>query len=368
MASILKYETKKGTFYRATVYAGIDPTTGKQVNITKRGFKTKKAANAWADKTRVKIANGEKRESLEQKQTTLRDVYERWFAQYRLDVKPSTANKTDELFRLHILPDLGEKRLQALKTSDIQDVVNEWYRAPLSHYKTMYNYTKRVLDYAVREKIITANPAADVIVPRKQREVETDEPPCWSKEELNQFLNACKEDERPAVYPFFRLLAYTGMRRGEILALTWSDIKGNEININKALTVDAEGHPVIGTTKTARSKRVIIIDDETSAIMEHWRQHPNRGEYVFGANKPMSESIPRKWMQQICKRANVRPIKIHGLRHTHCSILFEAGATVKEVQDRLGHSSADITLSVYTHLSERQKKNTPNLFTDFLNS
>lgn len=156
MASITKYTTKKGTFYRATIYAGIDPETGKQENITKRGFKTKKEANAWADKTRVALAMGVKLESKKRTKMTFSELYQEWFEQYRYTVKPSTAHKTEDLFRLHILPAFGSMNLQAIKTPMVQRQVNAWFHK-YSKYKTMYNYTHRVLAYAVRRNYVKTN-------------------------------------------------------------------------------------------------------------------------------------------------------------------------------------------------------------------
>ena len=363
MASISKYDTKKGTFYRATVYAGIDPETGKQRNITKRGFKTKKEANAWADKTRVAIAQGEKRAANLSKTITFQELYDDWYEQYILDVKPSTAKKTEELFRIHILPAFGHLRLQAINTQIIQRQVNIWHGSH-SHYKTMYNYVKRLLEYGVSKKYITSNPADHVIVPRKTPTVQQDNP-FWTKSELNTFLNACKEDSRKQVYPFFRLLAYTGMRRGEILALEWTDFHDGCISIRQAISIDLHGRSTISTPKTTTSIRTLPLDPGTISALNDWKQYAT-GRFIFYGDKPITDSMPGKWLHQICDRINLRPIKIHGLRHTHCSLLFEAGATIKEVQERLGHSSAEITLDIYTHLSQEVKESTPQKFAKFL--
>lgn len=365
MASISKYTTKKGTFYRATIYAGIDPETGKQENITKRGFKTKKEANAWADKTRFALAQGVKLESKKHTKMTFNELYQEWFEQYRYTVKPSTAHKTEELFRLHILPAFGSMNLQAIKTPMVQRQVNTWFHE-YSKYKTMYNYTHRVLAYAVRRNYIKTNVADNIILPRRQKKVEADNA-FWTKKELNTFLAACKEDERKDIYPFFRLLAYTGMRRGEILALEWKDFKDGYITIRQAITTNERGGPTIGTPKSDSSARTIPLDPETIHVLEEW-QHYATGPFIFYGEKPMCEAKPRKWMQQICARIELKPIKIHGLRHTHCSLLFEAGATPKEVQERLGHSSAEITLDIYTHLSSTKREQTPKQFADYMDS
>ena len=363
MASITKYETKDGTFYRCSIYAGIDPDTGKQKNIAKRGFKTKKAANAWADKTRAAIANGEKKASLKAKTMTFHELYEDWFEQYKLGVKPSTAIKTAEIFRLHILPTFGHKRLQALTTDDIQSAVNAWAEND-TRFKTMYNYTNRLLEYGAWRGFIADNPAKGISMPKKIKRVQKDEN-FWTKDELNIFLKECKKDKRKDVYPFFRLLAYTGMRRGEILALEWTDLDEDILSVNKAISRDENGNAIISTPKTKSSVRTIVLDKETARIMK-WYHAINNGKYIFGGNKPIPDSLPRKWLVSIAKRAGLRPISIHGFRHTHCSLLFESGATPKEVQERLGHSSSEITLNIYTHISERQKTSTPNRLAEYL--
>lgn len=364
MASITKYTNTKGTFYRATIYVGIDPDTGKQINKTKRGFKTKKEANAWADRTRVAIAQKEKSAASANNRITFNELYQEWYAQYILGVKPSTAKKTEELFRLHILPVFGQLRLQSIKPQQVQQQVNTWHSYH-SHYKTMYNYLHRVLTYAVAKKHLPNNPADGITLPKKVAKPAASEQPYWTKEEANRFLAACKADERKEIYPFFRLLIYTGMRRGEILALEWSDFHDGAITIRQAISRDENGQPIISTPKTTSSIRTLPLDKETIQALKEWQIFAT-GPFIFYGNKPITDSLPRKWLRQICKRIDLRPIKIHGLRHTHCTLLFEAGATPKEVQDRLGHSSAEITLNVYTHLTQTAKESTQKKFADFM--
>ena len=96
------------------------------------------------------------------------------------------------------------------------------------------------------------------------------------------------------------------------------------------------------------------------------------GRYVFYSdlegNEYLNPNAPRRWMLAVCKRIGLDPITIHGFRHTHCSLLFQAGLTVREVQDRLGHESPEMTLQVYTHVTRQQAIDVPDRFADFMDS
>lgn len=158
----------------------------------------------------------------------------------------------------------------------------------------------------------------------------------------------------------FRLLGFTGMRRGELMALTWEDInfKNKTISIDKTVTIGLNGKEIIQPPKTHSSIRVISIDDRTLSILKNWRVEQRKLCLMHGhntsdksqclftnlrTNKRLQVQHPNKAMDKICKKYNFKKIKIHGFRHTHCSLLFEASLSIQEVQDRLG---SDTTILV----------------------
>lgn len=181
----------------------------------------------------------------------------------------------------------------------------------------------------------------------------------------------------------FRLLAYTGMRKGEALSLTWADIDFNNktVLINKALSRGKNSRLYVKPPKTGETRR-LTIDKKTNAILKKWRLEQKElflksgintssaSQLVFtnNQNKFLQPTKTREWILEIQKKNHLKKITTHGLRHTHCSLLFESGASLKEVQKRLGHADIQTTLNIYTHVTEETQSETVNQFADYLNS
>ena len=180
----------------------------------------------------------------------------------------------------------------------------------------------------------------------------------------------------------FRLLAYTGMRRGEALALKWSDIdlSNQTIKINKTVTTAEHAALIIGTPKTKASYRTIAIDKQTIKCLSDWRKEQRKelfqlgfnalsdNQLIFsnGNNELIRQATVRKWDQSISKHAGLKYITVHGFRHTHASLLFEAGTPMQDVKERLGHSSITTTMNIYTHVTKSAKKKTADNFAQFM--
>ncbi|OJG96449.1 site-specific recombinase, phage integrase family [Enterococcus termitis] len=177
----------------------------------------------------------------------------------------------------------------------------------------------------------------------------------------------------------FRLLAFSGIRVGEALALSFSDFdfSSNTLEITKTMSDSKDGH-VISTPKTESSRRTIMLDEATMLIIKKWQLRQK--EYHF-ANKVKSNGMVfvgfdgstmiRQDVYQRSKRLSeavgLHTIGSHGYRHSHASMLFEAGASMKEAQERLGHSSIEMTMNVYTHVTNETKKKTVEKIVNYVN-
>lgn len=207
-------------------------------------------------------------------------------------------------------------------------------------------------------------------------ETDVNERNYWRKDEVKQFLVITINEISFRDQVLFHLLIYTGARKGELLALTWDDIdfQVGSIRLSKALFFN-EGSALFQTSKTKESKRLISLDNKTLALLQKWRicqreanlallQAIDDNNLVFTRDFgiPLRLAYLNEKLDILIKQHNLHRITIHGLRHTHASLLFEAGASIKEVQERLGHSDIQMTMNIYTHVTDTIKEQTAQKF------
>lgn len=372
---IKEYTTPSGKKrYGFNLYVGVDETTGHSIQIRKQGYKSKKEAQEAYLNYQLKVIKGEYIPE-NKGHITFNKLYKMWLKIYRETVKTSTYATTTRYFDDHILKQLGSKYIDKLTVLDCQKAVNIWFNDAPKTYKRFIRYTNNVLNYGINNlELISKNPMNKVIPPKAKNKPKpfTD---FYSKDELNIFLRDAKKYNFK-YFVFFRLLAYSGMRKGEALALKWSDInfKDNTISINKDVTVGLNNELYEDTPKTENSFRALNMDAATMEYLKEYRLMQQKTMLKLGYNFLNSDNLlfstinngylsmskPRQWNVAICKKYKLRRIKIHGFRHTHASLLFEAGASMNEVKARLGHADINTTMNIYTHVTDDQKKDTTN--------
>ena len=383
MANITKYTKKDGsTAYKFQTYLGINPLTGKPKKTTRQGFKTKKEADLALSRLMLDIdKNGLSR--TDNDNITFKEVYELWLDQYKHTVKENTLRMTKYYFNDYILPALGKYRLNSITVAKLQTVVNKWFKE-VSFYKLLNVYVSSVYQFAGNSGMSEVDPAKKIVIPKKKKEVvaQTEEKAnFYNKEELLTFMQCALKKNNTMKYTFIRLLAFTGARKSELLALNWSDIDftRKQLHINKTLAVGLKS-VIVHVPKTSASLRSISLDDETLAILKKWRkdQLENYLKYGINTNKPgqllfstkantcIRPTTPNKWLDQVKRVSGLKRIKVHGFRHTHASLLFEAGASLQEVKARLGHSNIKTTMDIYTHVTEKAKEQTADKFLKYM--
>ena len=387
MAKIEKYIKKNGdTAYKFRIFLGLD-YKGKQRYIKKSGFSTKKQALE-------KLAEIEGKIESEQKyiQVSFNDMYKDWLVDYKDSVRLVTYNRTIDLFRLKILPFFCKKYVDEITTEYCQQILNKWAKE-YHKYKALKGYTQQILDLAIKKDLIQKNPMKLCAMPKINKSLlsvantveltSSNTENYYDKNELNNFLNIVKQNYDCMWFTAFRLLAFTGMRKGELMALRWSDIRLDSIVVNKSMTM-IKRVAYVSDTKNENSNRVISIDPTTHTILMSWKEKQQTryaevkdNHLVFTRDIPLKKEryqpfdpdYLNRCMKTVAKEnKEIREITIHGFRHTHCSLLFEAGATLKEVQDRLGHANSDITLKIYTHVTTEAKRETANKLALYLDS
>lgn len=343
--AIEKYTIADGSVrYRATAYIN-----GQRSR--KRGFKTKREAKKWIATVQVIGA--------EPPSTAFDEIAYDWLENtYRETVIPSTFNKTKVVVR-HAVEFFGSTDINAITIDDAQSLATSWSYEYVN-FRSMISYVSKIFKWAKRKKLVRENPFDYIDTPKAHK---NSKPPkdLWTLEELDRFMQACKSHKQQAVYPLFRLLIYSGIRRQEAMGLHWSDINGNMINIRTGITFDYDNHEIEGATKTDDSTREIAIDSETLNALEEWRTFCPSITRVF----PFQIQRPYKWMQQIIQEQNLPAFSPHMLRHLHCTILITAGVQFKDVQERLGHADINTTLKYYAH-ANKDKSIASKQFTSYI--
>lgn len=382
MTKIEKYKKKNGQVaYKFRVFLGMD-SNEKQKYIRRSGFITKKDAL-------IELAKIEQNKELTTKRIKFLDTYKEWIVQYEHTVRKVTFNRTVDLFRIHILPTLGDEYLDILTLKSCQQTLNKWADEYVN-FKILKSYSQQVIEYALKQDMITNNYMKEAKLPKKKENIQllntssNNEPKqFYTKNELVIFLNIVEINYDYMLFTAFRLLAFTGLRKSELHALRWSDIIENQsIIINKSLTT-IRRIQYIADTKSKSSNRIIDIDQKTINILAKWKiVQQARYAKVTDNHLIFTRDIPLKKVKDVAFDADylnralrkittdhqLDKITIHGFRHTHASLLFESGATIKEVQDRLGHANSEITLQIYTHVSTDQKRKTASALSEYIDS
>lgn len=376
---IKKYKKKDGTTaYMFTAYLGTDPITGKQKRTTRRGFKSEREAKIAEAKLQTETQH---KGFLSSEVATFEEVYKLWIEQYQYTVRESTYQQVLVLFGAAILKYFKNIPIKKITIPYCQRVIHEWDKE-YSDIVRHRLYASNVLDYAVKLRIITDNPFKHTKLPRKKETPQDDSLKYYNSDELQQFLSFTEHN--PLYHAMFRTLAFTGFRRGELIALTWNDVDFNNqtITVNKTYATGIKYKQIIHEPKTKTSIRTISIDSRTASILKTWRTYQrveslkhghntsDKHQHVFTNitnNKPLRIEYTNELLNRICKENNFKRITPHGFRHTHCSLLFEAGATIQEVKDRLGHNDIQTTMNVYAHVTKKQRDKVAEKFANYIN-
>lgn len=383
MAKFTQYKKKDGkNYWMFDAYLGKDPLTGKDRRTTKRGFKTQKEAKLGLARLELEIS----RNGLQQNNNlTVDELTKMWLDTYETTVKKSSFSRTKIIVDKHLMPKFGKLNVQKVTTAYCQEVVNEWSKEmKYQRYKLFVNYLKKIFMLGVNMSVIHNNPVLNVIVPKQKESGDIEKKvKYYTKTELEIFLDVILEEEneffRLRDYTLFRLLAFSGCRIGEILALDWSDLdfKTNEISITKTVT-KGEKYYISESPKNSASRRKIILDDKTIVQLKRWKLMQskwlltngfNKSNFIFTNDKnnfTINAAVTERYIIYR-DRAYLHNIGLHGFRHTHASLLFESGASMKEVQERLGHANIKTTMDIYTHVTDSKKAETTEKLVNYVN-
>ena len=363
---------KDGIAKRGSSYSYIVRVKDPDSEIIKQrwvsGFATKEEAKRARDIARSKSRDGV---FVSPTKITVKDHFEEWWDIKRTKVKPTTAESYRYLLDRYILPKLGTQLLKDLNSARIEKVLIDLIQdLSESTVRQVHIVLSQGLERAVKERRLAFNPAKGIERPKGRKRTVTP----YTSQELKILLGELKSHR---LFPFFRLLAYSGARRGEILALRWSDLDFDKFTLSISKNRTRLGKSVIeqDSTKGGDGKRIVQLDSETLRLMKDHRKRQieermkagslwQEGNFIFTQEigLPLDPSTPYQLFKRTAKRIGLRSESLHSFRHLHATELLNSGVGVHLVKDRLGHSDISTTLRIYAHIRPEQKQEVADLF------
>ncbi|MGS7094792.1 tyrosine-type recombinase/integrase [Streptococcus pyogenes] len=366
---ITEHKKKNGTIvYRASIYLGIDQMTGKRVKTSITG-RTRKEVNQKAKHAQLDfLSNGS---TIKRKVVikTFKELSHLWLETYKLTVKPQTYDATVTRLNRHIMPTLGNMKVDKITASDIQMLINRLSKYYVN-YTAVRSVIRKVLQQGVLLGLIDYNSARDIILPRKQPNAKK-KVKFIDLSDLKSFLEHLETSQHKRYNLYFdavlyQLLLSTGLRIGEACASEWGDIdlENGTIAINKTYNKNLK---FLSTAKTQSGNRVISVDKKTLRSLKLYQMRQRQlfnevgarvSEVVFATptRKYFNASVRQSVLDTRCKEAGIERFTFHAFRHTHTSLLLNAGISYKELQYRLGHANISMTSDTYGHLSKDKEK------------
>lgn len=352
--------------YSIVINLGIDPATGnrKQQWISVKG--TKKDAEKRLAELLHQLDTGT---FMKPGQTILADYLKSWLKDYAYpNLSPRTAEGYEAIVASHIIPALGQVELTRIKPQHIQHYLAEKLSSgrqdglgglsprTVRHHGICLH---TALQHALKLGMIARNPVDAIELPKtRHQEIRT-----MNETDIHIFLEMARSTQ---YYSLFYTALFTGMRRSELLALKWYDIDLLlcQLSVTRTLHQLKNGEIVYRQPKTDKSRRLVALSPSmVSVLREHKAQQEklrqslglllNDNDLVFCHldDKPLlPNSVTHAWVK-LARRAGLKGIRLHDARHSHASLMLKQGIHPKIVQERLGHSSIQITLDTYSHVA-----------------
>ncbi len=334
--SVYKNE-ERGTWYAIFRYTD---WTGQRKQKKKEGFALKREAQEY-EREFIKKYSG----SCEMTFCSMCDLY---LEDAKNHLKPTSYKVKKNILDNQILPFLGDIPINEITPNTLRQFNNQLLESGKDYSTLCLNKVNGqiscVFTFAVKYYNLTSNPCKIYSKPSGVKKTDIQ---FWTLQEFKQFI---QEVERIDYKTAYEVLFWTGMRNGEMLALTVGDIdfKNNLISIDKNYA-KLDNEELILTPKTKKSKRIVeiprFLTDHIKEYLTHVYDYSNDTR-LFSMSRPSL----RTHLNEVAEKAGVKKIRLHDLRHSHASLLIELGFQPLIVADRLGHENVKTTLETYSHL------------------
>jgi integrase len=353
-------EQRQDRFY-VVAYDGLDPLTGRERRRWHPVGRDRDDAEAVAQ--RLEREHHGSPPPIGGATTLGTFLCQTWLPRKRRQVRATTAYRYAWFVERYVSPIIGDVPLRRLRADHLEDLYHQLATtggrrgdglAPKTILE-VHMIIRAALDLAVQRELIDRNVAAStqLRLPRAGRTTAR----AWTAPELATFLAAAR---RHRLYPTLHLAAHTGMRRGEVVGLKWSDLDTSTRRLSIQRTLQCVGgRPVEFGIKTRHSRRCIDLDTTTVDVLQalappappRW---PSRcvDDWMFcnATGRFLNPESLSQLFDRIVQRAPVPRIRFHDVRHTHASLLIAAGVPIKVVSERLGHAHPAFTMHTYQHV------------------
>lgn len=356
---------KRGSSWSVVVEVGRDATTGKRIRKWHSGYRTKKEA----ERARVELLSRLDQGSYVAPSKTTFGSYlvDEWLPAKRTTIKETTLASYEMHVTKHVAPRIGAVPLPNLNAAHLNGFYAELLvdgrrtgpggLSPTSVRRIHATVHKALAD-AVRWGRLTRNPADQADPPRAS----TGEMQVWTPQQLGAFIDHVRDDR---LFAAWLLAGTTGMRRGELLGLRWSDVDldGGLVNVRQIRTV-ARYQVLTLTPKTDKGTRAVALDGQTVAELRAYRLAQVEERLRFGSGYKNAEDLvfthadgspihPERfsaWFKQHCAKSGLPTVRLHDVRHSYVTALLAQGVPLKVVSQRVGHASPMVTIAIYQHV------------------
>lgn len=391
MVQYKSYKLKNGqTRWEYRGYFGIDNKTGNVIRPEKSGFKSKAEAKLHYERTIEQLKNN----TINKGRIKFDDLYQEFLPFYEsTGVVQSTCKKFKEEYTKHIKPEIGHYYVDAITITDCQHMV-EAIKKKRKDFRKVIGHARTIFKYGVQERYISDNPLDKVIItPSKEKYVQrrvSSQENYYEPSDLMKFLDFYREHGNFHEFVYFRLLAFSGLRRGEALALEKKSINyaNKSIKIESNLVEDINGRTTIARyLKTDNSEAIVYLDDYTFSLIDelvkqtkftlahHTHVEITNSQYIFTSPKSGSHyhrHAPNEWLKRFWSKHSealhalgLKYVSPHGFRHSQATLLHELGVNPKDAQHRLRHKNLKTTMDIYTHLSQNKERLVTQQLNDF---
>ena len=312
----------------------------------------------------------EVKESVPASRYTVRQLFDEYIEAKKHEVRETSLDKTNRILNRYVLP-----YVETIKIDKLNNTIIQTWKTTINNLglgiktrQNIFGEFRAMLNYAVRMEYIIKNPLVIAGNFKDAYDISSQEDKLryYTPEQFKKYIACARKNAVNLTdwgyYVFFNVAFYTGMRKGEINALKWTDIEGDTIHVRRSIAQKLKGGDRETPPKNKSSYRVLQMPEPLKKIL---KEHKERQQYlprfsenlrVCGGIKCLRDSSISNKNIQFANEAGLEPIRIHDFRHSHASLLANEGINIQEIARRLGHSNIEVTWNTYSHLYPREEE------------